>query len=92
MCSTPSAPQVTQTKAADPVATPTYADAAVQKAGENTRTQTAALSSRNVKTSAVGDLTKANTRKTELGGGSSIKTTALGLTDEATVKKTRLGE
>lgn len=91
MCSTPSAPQVTQTKAADPVATPTYADAAVQKAGENTRTQTAALSSRNVKTSAVGDLTKANTRKTEL-GGSSIKTTALGLTDEATVKKTRLGE
>ena len=88
MCSTPSVPSVSSTTASDPVATPTYADAAVQKAGENTRTQTAALSSRNVKTSATGDLTKASTRKTELGG----ETTALGFTEEATTKKTRLGE
>lgn len=67
MCSTPSIPQVQQTKAEEPVATPTYADAAVQKAGNNTRQQTAALANRNIRTTALGLNEAAATKKTKLG-------------------------
>ena len=80
MCSTPSIPQISTVKADEAaVATPTYADANVQKAGANTRQQTAALSNRNVKTSSNGVLDAANIRKLSLGlGGTSQKKNKLG--------------
>lgn len=69
MCSTPKAPSTaTSTVATEPIATPTYADATVQKAGVNTRQQTAALTNRNVKTTALGITEDAKTKKKTLLG------------------------
>ena len=67
MCSTPSTPSYTPTQTKQ-IATPTYADAKVQKAGENTRNQRAALTNRNVKSTALGVLDEANTDKKTLLG------------------------
>lgn len=66
MCSTPKTPKYTST-VSEPIATPTYADATVQKAGANTRRQGAALANRNVKTTALGLTEEANTKKNKLG-------------------------
>lgn len=62
MCSTPKIPQV-DTTVQDPVAAPTIADASVEKAASNTRNQQAALSNRNVKSTALGVLDEAETKK-----------------------------
>lgn len=67
MCSTPSMPQVSQTQQ-KAVATPTYADASVQKAGATTRNKTAALAGRDIKTSPRGLGEDAETQKKQLLG------------------------
>lgn len=67
MC-TPNAPKTTTTAASEPIATPTYADASVQKAGTNTRQQTAALTNKNIKTTALGITEDATTKKKTLLG------------------------
>lgn len=66
MCSTPKMPTVS-TETPDPVATPTYADAAVQKSAEKTRNQAAGQANRNIKTTALGIQDEAVTKKTKLG-------------------------
>lgn len=67
MCS-PSTPTPQVTEAAEPVATPTYADAKVQKAGENTRQQKTALVNKNIKSTALGVTEEAETKKKTLLG------------------------
>lgn len=67
MCS-PKTPAVQTTEAAEPVAAPTIADAQVQKAGHNTRQQQAAMTNRNVKTTALGITEDAATKKKTLLG------------------------
>ena len=66
MCSTPSAPVYTPAQT-EPIATPTYADASVQKAGEITRRQAMANADKNIRTSALGLVENANIKKTKLG-------------------------
>ena len=66
MCSTPKMPTV-KSSTAPTIAAPTYADAAVQKAGANTRRQGAALFNENIRTSALGLADDAATKKTKLG-------------------------
>ena len=68
MCSMPDIPSYTPPKTQPTIATPTYADAKVQKAGENTRQQRAALTNRNIKSTALGVLDEANTDKKTLLG------------------------
>lgn len=67
MCS-PKTPSPQTVEAAEPIAAPTYADAKVQKAGHNTRQQQAALTNRNVKTTALGLTEEATTKKKTLLG------------------------
>ena len=67
MCS-PSSHPAPVAPVAEPIAAPTYADADVQKAGENTRRQQAAVADANVKTSANGITEKAVTKKKTLLG------------------------
>ena len=68
MCSSPKVPTYSApTTQTEPIATPTYADASVQKAGANTRRQGAALARRNIKTTALGLTEDANTKKNKLG-------------------------
>ena len=66
MCSAPKMPKV-QSKVEPAIAAPTYADAAVQKAGANTRKQGAALFNQNIRTSALGLTDGAVIKKTKLG-------------------------
>lgn len=66
MCSTPKMPVIQQSN--EPaIAAPTYADAAVQKAGANARRQGMALLNENIKTSALGLTDGATLKKTKLG-------------------------
>ena len=53
MCSTPSIPNASnnQSQKQETIATPTYADASVTKAGAKTRQKTAGLAGRDIKTS-----------------------------------------
>jgi len=67
MCS-PKTPSVQTTEAAEPVAAPTIADAEVTKAGHNTRQQQAAMTNRNVRTTALGVTGEAETKKKTLLG------------------------
>ena len=67
MCSTPKMPAV-QKASEEQIAAPTYADAAVTKAGANTRNKTAALAGRDTKTSPRGLGDTANVKKKELLG------------------------
>lgn len=68
MCSTPStAPSVPATPA-ETIASPTYADASVQKAGANERKRMAGLSTQDIKTSVLGLSDEANTQKKEVLG------------------------
>ena len=66
MCSTPKIPTI-QTSKEPAIAAPTLADAAVQKAGANTRRQSAALFNENIRTSALGLTDSAAVKKTKLG-------------------------
>ena len=65
--SSPSTPQV-QTSTPKAVATPTPADASVQKASSHTRNRTAALAGRDIKTSPRGLGEDAETQKKQLLG------------------------
>lgn len=67
MCS-PKTPTPAATEATEPIATPTIADADVQKAGTNTRQQKAATINRNIKSTALGVLEDAKTAKKTLLG------------------------
>lgn len=67
MCSTPSMPQVQESKN-ETVATPTYADASVTKASTAVRNKTASSASRNINTTARGLLEEAETNKKGLLG------------------------
>lgn len=53
MCSTPSIPNASnnQSQKQETIATPTYADASVTKAGAKTRQKTVGLAGRDIKTS-----------------------------------------
>lgn len=68
MCSTPNIPSA-NTVTPEAIPAPTLADASVQKAGANTREQTAALAGRNVKTTALGLSDDATTQKKTILGG-----------------------
>ena len=67
MCS-PSTPSYTTTEATEAISTPTYADADVQKAGTNTRTQAEATTNRNIRSTALGVTEEATTKKKTLLG------------------------
>lgn len=67
MCS-PSTPSAAAAPVQEPIATPTYADASVEKAGSNTRQQKAALANRNVRSTALGVTEDATTKKKTLLG------------------------
>ena len=67
MCSTPSMPAV-QTPKQEEIASPTYADAKVTKAGVATRDKAKALAGRDVKTSARGLKSESEKEKSKLLG------------------------
>lgn len=67
MCA-PSTPTPAAAPEPEPIATPTVADASVQKAGANTRQQKAALANRNVRSTALGVTEDAATKKKTLLG------------------------
>lgn len=69
MCS-PKIPAATSATVVEqePIATPTYADAEVQKAGTNTRQQQASTTNRNVRSTALGVTEDATTKKKNLLG------------------------
>ena len=66
MCTTPHTPTYTPVQT-EPVKTPTYADASVQKAGNTTRRQAIGLSNSTIKTSALGLGDNPSVKKTKLG-------------------------
>ncbi|RAI15327.1 MAG: hypothetical protein DKM22_04245 [Candidatus Melainabacteria bacterium] len=68
MCSPKTPAPVASTAATEPIATPTYADAEVQKAGEVTRQQQQAQTNRNIKSTALGVTEDATTKKKTLLG------------------------
>ena len=67
MCSTPKMPAASSTPTTT-VATPTYADAAQTKSAASKRIQTSANSGRDIRTTAQGDTSTANTKKKKLLG------------------------
>ncbi len=67
MCSTPSMPSVQKPKQ-EPIASPTYADAKVTKAGASARDKAKALAGRDIKTSARGLSGESEKEKTKLLG------------------------
>ena len=68
MCFTPKTTTYTYTPTqTEPVKTPTYADASVQKAGETARRQARGLSETNIKTSVLGLGDSPTIKKTKLG-------------------------
>ena len=68
MCFTPKTNNYTYVPAqTEPVKTPTYADASVQKAGDTSRRQARGLSDANIKTSALGLGDSPTIKKTKLG-------------------------
>ena len=67
MCSTPKMPAV-QKASEEQIAAPTYADASVTKAAQNTRAKSESLAGRDIKTSARGLSDNAPTKKKQLLG------------------------
>ena len=67
MCSTPKMPAV-QKASEEQIAAPTYADAAVTKAGANTRNKTASLAGRDIRTSSRGLADAPQNKKKQLLG------------------------
>ena len=67
MCSTPSMPAV-KTQEQPDIASPTYADAAVTKAGAQAKDKVKALAGRDVKTTARGLKSEAEKEKSKLLG------------------------
>ena len=65
MCSTPNIPE---TKPVETIATPTMADASVTKAGTEKRKKVAQNAGRDIKTTARGEMTTAETKKKKLLG------------------------
>lgn len=68
MCSPKTPAPAVSTTASEPIATPTYADAKVQKAGTVTRQQQQAIVNKNIKTTALGITEDATTKKKTLLG------------------------
>ena len=67
MCA-PSTPTPAAAPVQEPIATPTYADAGVQKAGANQRGQQASRANRNIRSSQLGVTEEATTQKKTLLG------------------------
>lgn len=67
MCSTPSMPKV-ETNKQEEIASPTYADAKVTKAGSAAKDRTRALNARNIKTTSRGLSSESETEKSKLLG------------------------